>query len=453
MTNAERAGDFGALCTSGFTAGVCNDVNDKGLPTHQLYNPCPASGGAPCTPGTFVAGSRSPFPNNQIPISMIDPVASALFASQFYPTPAQINFQANAFNTVTQLYDNNQYDVKGDFVATSKDHIFARYSHAKQSNPQVNSLQIVGQGFSEAPINSEVADWTHTFSPSLLNDLRFGVNYIKLHNGTNFSNSIGNLAADLGIANGNPVGPGLMSLNFNGGTPSQAGSGRLNSVGASGIEQNFRTAVIQFTDNVVLTHGHHVIHTGFEFRRNRVNAFYSGNSGKYGAILFSGQYTASAGTDAASGTGYGAADFFLGMPDSYGHGIAGGGWHQRQNVIAGYIQDQWRVTDSLTLDLGLRYQVFTPWVEVNNLQVNATLFGGQLIAPNCAKLDTIPYTCQKGSRGLYNSTNGGPDFQPRIGFAWSPKSMDGKTVLRGAFTTSTYMEGTGTNLRLTMNVQ
>ena len=172
MTNAERAGDFGALCTSGFTAGVCNDVNDKGLPTHQLYNPCPASGGAPCTPGTFVAGSRSPFPNNQIPISMIDPVASALFASQFYPTPANGNFQANAFNTVTQLYDNNQYDVKGDFVATTKDHIFARYSHAKQSNPQVNSLQIVGQGFSEAPINSEVADWTHTFSPSLLNDLR-----------------------------------------------------------------------------------------------------------------------------------------------------------------------------------------------------------------------------------------------------------------------------------------
>jgi len=451
MTNAERAGDFGAICTSGFTAGVCNDLNDKGQTTHQLYNPCPGSGGAPCTPATFVAGSRTPFPNNQIPISMIDPVAAALFASQFYPTPANGNFQANAFNTVTQIFDNNQYDIKGDFVATSKDHIFARYSHAKQSNPQTNSLQIIGQGFSEAPINSEVADWTHTFSPSLLNDLRFGVNYIKLNNGTNFSNAIGNLATDLGIANGNPIGPGLMSLNFNGGTPSQAGSGTLNSVGASGIEQNFRTAVIQFTDNVVLTHGHHVIHTGFEFRRNRINAFYSGNSGKYGAILFSGQYTASNGTDPFAGTGYGAADFFLGMPDSYGHGIAGGGWHQRQNVIAGYVQDQWRVTDSLTLDIGLRYQVFTPWVEVNDLQVNATLFGGQLIAPNCAKIDTTPYSCQKASRGLYESTNGGPNFQPRIGFAWSPKSMDGKTVLRGAFTTSTYMEGTGTNLRLTMN--
>ncbi len=161
------------------------------------------------------------------------------------------------------MFDNNQYDIKADFVATQNDHIFGRYSHAKQSNPLTNSLSIIGQGFSEAPINSEVLDWTHTFSPSLLNDLRLGVNYIKLHNGTNFGNSVGTLATDLGIANGNPIGPGLMSLNFNGGTPSQAGSGTLNSVGASGIEQNFRTAVIQFTDNLTLTHGHHVIKIGF----------------------------------------------------------------------------------------------------------------------------------------------------------------------------------------------
>jgi hypothetical protein len=102
--------------------------------------------------------------------------------------------------------------------------------------------------------------------------------------------------------------------------------------------------------------------------------------------------------------------------------------------------------------LGLRYQAFTPWVEVNDRQVNATLFGGQIIAPDCAKLGTIPFSCQKAQRGLYDGTYGGPDFQPRIGFAWSPKSMAGKTVVRGAFTTSTYMEGTGTNLRLTMNV-
>jgi hypothetical protein len=432
FTARERTGDF-------------SDI------PNQLYNPCPTPTNAPCTAATFVPGSRVPFPNNQIPLSMINPVAQALFSSPLYPQPVNGNLENNAFNTVTQAFRNNQFDIKGDFVATQKDHIFGRYSHGNQDNPSINSLAIIGQGFSQAPINNEVADWTHTFSSSLLNDLRFGVNYIKLHNGTTFPSSVGNLAEQLGIANGNPIGAGLMSLNFNGGTPSQAGSGRLNSVGASGIEQNFRSAVIQFSDNVVMTHGRHVIHTGFEYWRNRINIFYSGNSGKYGAILFSGQYTASGGTSPIADTGYGGADFFLGLPDATGHGISSGGWGQRQSIFAGYVQDDWRITDTLTLNLGLRYQAFTPWVERNDRQDNTTLFGGQLIAPNCSLVGAVPFSCQNSNRGLYNGTYGGPDFQPRVGFAWTPAALNGKTVVRGAFTISSYMEGTGTNLRLPIN--
>jgi hypothetical protein len=418
---------------------------------NQLYNPCPTPTNAPCTAATFVPGSRVPFVNNQIPLSMINPVAQALFSSSAYPQPANGNFQNNAFNTVTQAFNNNQFDIKGDFVATQKDHLFGRYSHAFQKNPLTRSVVSTAGGFSEAPINNEVADWTHTFSSNLLNDLRFGVNYVKLHNGDSFPSSTGNLAEQLGIANGNPIGPGMLQLNFNGGTPSQGGSGTLNNVGALGIEQNFRSAVIQFSDNVVLTHGRHVIHTGFEYWRNRINIFYSGNSGKWGGLNFSGQYTASAGSNALKNTGYGGADFFLGLPDATGHGISGGGWGQRQSIFAGYVQDDWRITDTLTLNLGLRYQAFTPWVERNDRQDNTTLFGGQLIAPNCSLLGSIPFSCQNSNRGLYEGTYGLPDFQPRVGFAWTPSRLNGKTVVRGAFTTSSYMEGTGTNLRLPIN--
>ncbi len=451
FTSAERTGDFSDLCQTGFTGGVCNPAPaNSGLRSIQLYNPCGSFTG-PCTPANFVPGSRVPFPNNQIPISMINPVAQALFNSSAYPTPVNSQFSENAFNTNTQAYNNKQFDIKGDWNATSKDHIFGRYSHANQNNPRTTSIAVVAGSFSQAPINNEVADWTHTFSPSLLNDVRFGVNYIKLHNGDAFPSSVGNLATQLGIANGNPAGPGLMQLNFNGGTPSQGGSGTLNAVGALGIEQNFRSAVIQFSDNVVLTHGRHVIHTGFEFWRNRINIFYSGNSGKWGGLNFSGQYTANSGLTPADGTGYGGADFFLGLPDATGHGISGGGWGQRQSIYAGYVQDDWRVTDSLTLNLGLRYQAFTPWVERNDRQDNITLFTGQLIAPNCSLLTSVPFSCQNSSRGLYNGTYGLPDFQPRLGFAWTPSALNGKTVVRGAYTISSYMEGTGTNLRLPIN--
>ncbi|HJT00548.1 MAG TPA: TonB-dependent receptor [Terriglobales bacterium] len=451
FTNAERAGNFGALCTSGFDAsGICKDRNKKGQVTDQLYNPCNTTVG-PCTAANFVAGARTPFPLNQIPTSMIDPVAKAIFGSPLYPQPVNGNLQNNAFNTQTQAFDNNQFDIKIDYVATEKDHIFGRWSHANQDNPLTNSLAIIGQTFSQAPINNEVADWTHTFNSNVLNDMRFGINYIKLHNGDTPTKSVGSLATDLGIANGNPLGPGLMFINFYGGTPSQYGNGTLNPIGNLGIEQNFRSAVIQFDDNVVITHGHHVIHTGFDYRRNRINIFYSGNSGKFGGILFGGQYTASDGSTPADGTGFGGADFFLGMPDSYGHGISGGGWGQRQSVIAGYVQDDWRATDNLTVDVGLRYQAFTPWVERNNRQDNATLIGGQIIAPNCSLLGTIPFSCQNSNAGLYEGTYGLPDFQPRVGFAWTPSALGGKTVVRGAFTVSSYLEGTGTNLRLPIN--
>ncbi len=111
-------------------------------------------------------------------------------------------------------------------------------------------------------------------------------------------------------------------------------------------------------------------------------------------------------------------------------------------MFAGYVQDNWRVTDTLTLNLGLRYQNQTPWVEVKDRQVNFGLFSGEIM-----------YAGKDGnSRALYDSYNGGYDFQPRIGFAWTPPGRGGKTVIRGAYSLSSYAEGTGSNLRLPRNV-
>jgi len=457
FTEAERGGDFGDLCQTGFNgSGICQDTVAANGGTHQLFNPCnPGTGvsGNPCTAATTPA----PFLNNQIPVTMMDPVAQALFSSDLYPLPTGSGRQNNFSYTQAQAFNTNQYDIKIDFNATKNDHISGRYSHAKQHNPTTRSFQLLGDSFSDAPIDNEVIDWAHTFSPSLLNDVRFGINYVKVDTGSDFGN-LGNFAEQLGIGNGNKGGPGLLELGFYGGTPSSPGDGGppgnnvLSSIGSSGVGQSFHDAVIQFSDSLVWTKGRHVIHTGFEYWRYRVNSFYSGNSGSMGAILFNGAFTS--GNTANPGTnGFGGADFFLGLPSAYGSGLTCCVWAHRSSTIAGYVQDDWRITNNLTLNLGVRYETFTPWVEKDDRQVNFDLQTGEVLAPDCSKVDlgTAPTTCKDSSRGLYNGAYGGKAFQPRIGFAWTPSMLGDKTVVRGAFTISSYLEGTGTNLRLPVN--
>jgi outer membrane receptor protein involved in Fe transport len=157
---------------------------------------------------------------------------------------------------------------------------------------------------------------------------------------------------------------------------------------------------------------------------------------------FDGRFTSDTIGSASTGAGYGAADFFLGLPYTIGRGVSTGKtWTQSDNIVGIYAEDTWRVTERLTLNLGLRYQLFTPWVEANNQQSNYNFATG-----------AVELAGQDGaSRALYNGVYGGKDFEPRIGFAWTPARLGNHTVIRGAFTISSYLEGTGTNLRLPQN--
>jgi hypothetical protein len=187
-------------------------------------------------------------------------------------------------------------------------------------------------------------------------------------------------------------------------------------------------------------HGRHTFKFGGQFWRQIIKTFYAGNNGQLGLMDFTGQFTGASSTSSVAGDG--GADFFLGLDQQYGRGVSTGKtWQQSSNMIGVYAQDTWRFTDRLTLNLGLRYDAHSPWVEANNQQANYNITTGN-----------IDLAGQNGaSRGLYDSTYGGKDFQPRIGFAWTPAVLGDHTVIRGAFTISSYLEGTGTNLRLTLN--
>jgi len=426
FTNQERAGDFSQICSAFDTTGKCTN----GI---QVYNPFQVDS----------SGNRAIVPFNNLAAAGIpeNTVAHNLFSSSLYPAPNNDNLRFNYLNTSRSEIVGDQFDVKIDANLTDKDRLSGRGTWSRQDNPGYNSFPLFFGTFANSPTKSLVLDWTRTINPRLVNEVRVGVNYVTTVNGGT-DEGLGNVGQELGIAGGNTTGPGLNSLQ---------GFSYVNAIGNAniGTQQDFPSTVIQIEDTLVITHGRHIIHTGFQFFRDRINPFYAGNYGRTGIINYDGKFSAGpADTASASATtGFPEADFYMGLPEYVQRGVDTGNWGQRSSTIGAYGQDDWRVTDNLTLNYGLRYETHTPWIEVYNRQANFGMTSG------------IEYIAGQGScpfsscRALYNSYNAGFDFQPRIGFAWTPSFLGQgkKTVVRAAYTASSYLEGTGTNLRLPLN--
>lgn len=414
MPAAWRQGDFSNLLDpkySGVAAGI------------PLYNPYSENA---------ATGARTPFPNNQIPVSLFNPVIKNLFANpSVYPLPAlstqNVVTDSNYFYTSSSYVKSDQGDLKLDYKASDKDDLSARYSNGRQDQPGVNSAPFLYNSFNIAPFQNGVINWTRTINPRLVNEARVGVNNIMLNNGGE-DKGLGDIASKLGMQN---AGTGLLSLT---GFAYTAALGNAN----IGTQQLFATTTYHYADNVSVNRGRHMMKMGGNILRQQINAFYAGNNGRSGYMNFSGRFTA-ANAISPAGKQVGEADFILGMPSDYGRGLSTGTWGQRKTIYGFYFQDDWRVTNNLTLNLGLRWEYHTPLVEVANRQSNFGLFSGQLELAG-----------QNGnSRALFNPYK--KDFQPRIGFAYTPDILSKKMVVRGAYTVSSFMEGTGTNLRLTMN--
>ncbi len=394
LTTAERAGDFSQLLS---------------LPTPvQLYNPF----------------NKQPIHNNNLAAAgLLSPQAVAIVNSSLYPQPINGNLTNNAFNTTHSYTNQDQGDARLDWNASEKDHLFARYSQSHIENPTTNSIPLLYNSTNVYPLYNGVIDYTRSFSPTFVNELRAGVNYSPIITGTLSGSGI--TAASVGIQ-GVPSDI-LPGLGFTGGYASGFGN--------SYVLQSFADTVIQAEDTAIVTRGNHTMRVGFQAFRNRINTYYSGNAGIAGQFGFNGQYTQSplAGSVASP-----EADFMVGLPDNVQHGITEGDWGQRSTTYGAFFQDDWRVTPNLTLNLGLRWELHTPWVEVHNRQANFNEITGALELPG-----------QNGNNdALYNQYNGITNFQPRIGFAYS---ISHNTVFRGAYTLSNFLEGTGTNLRLTLN--
>ena len=402
-----------------FRKGDFSRMLDPANGAIQLYNPFQLDAG----------GNRAPFANNQIPLSLFGTSVKSLFGSpDLYPLPVNNGVRFNQFDSVSSFVNSDQGDIKVDWKVTVKDDFSGRYSNGRQDTPTIHSMPLVYNAFDTAPFSNGVLNWTHTFGPTLVNEARAGVNNVTRNNG-GADKGLGDVAQKLGIA---AAGSGLLSLQgFN--FISNFGSANI------GTQQLFANTTWHYADNFTIIKGRHMIKTGGQLMRQWANVFYAGNNGRTGFINFNGQFTQGPNGKSPTSKAFPEADFVLGLPNDLGRGLSSGTWGQRKTIYGIYVQDDWRISDTLTLNLGLRWEYHTPLVEVKDRQSNFGLFSGQLELAG-----------QDGnSRALYNPYK--KDFQPRLGFAWTPSMTGKKVVVRGAYTISSFMEGTGTNLRLPLN--
>jgi Carboxypeptidase regulatory-like domain/TonB dependent receptor len=450
LTGPERAGDFGQLCTdSNFTGGTYS-FNSSGLCVDGSNN----------TGGTQILDpfTQAPIPNNDLAkyiTNGTDPQLTAyysggpgkvfhnLVSSKYYPQVASLTSTSiinnYTFSTRSPL-NVDQGDFKADYNLSELNHFSGRYSREEQVNDPVNSLLLEPVNLGTAIMSNGVLDWTHTLNTRLVNDFRLGVNWVQLLNTSSATPGIGELGAAVGIANGNSGGEGLPLIVL----------GPSTNVGGAGGVLSWSNTVIQVGDTLDIARGRHVFHVGFQFIRERIDDSFA--PVRAGYFLMSGAYTGSQDSD-----------FYLGMVTREAQSFSNGGstspdvWGQRSTLFGAFAQDDWRVTPNLTLNLGLRYQLHTPWTEARGRQINYGIYSGQPYYPAGSRLPasiTFPGLQPEPdpNKALYNGYYGIGDWQPRLGIAYTPGFLHGTTVVRATFTASDYLEGTGNGLRPTINI-
>jgi Carboxypeptidase regulatory-like domain/TonB dependent receptor/TonB-dependent Receptor Plug Domain len=403
------SGNFGNLCTSQnatFVNGVCSN------PVFQLY--MPASGVTP--------GGRTPYLNNQVPIS--SKVASALIASPLFAQ--QEGLQNYATSGYVHSY---QGDVKIDWQASPKDHVMGRYSQMYTLNTSSNGTNVLTPNLTrEYPLKNFVVNYDRILTSSLVNELRLGAQIFPANDQQYTNAASTSLPGQFGL----PGVPGdiLPAMSFG-----------YQPIGSNNGIEIFHDTTIQAEDSLTWTHGKHSIHTGFELYHYIMNDLYAGNSGASGGFIFTGQYTANPNACTvdpvtqkpvcAQGSAF--ADFLLGTPEEVQQG-ATLHFNLRNSLFGAFVQDTFQATHNLTLTLGLRYELTTARGDKDaSKNVNYDLITGQ---PQIGK--------------NYNTYSGITNFQPRLGVAWKPDWAP-NTVIRGAYDISTYMEGNGVNNMAVVN--
>lgn len=341
---------------------------------------------------------------NQIPANRLDPNAIKLMS--LYPAPTTSSFSTN-FTSSPSLYEHsNAFDVRGDVNPSEKEQIFVRFSYVDdpQFIPGIFGGVADGGGFQQglqsAKSDQAVVGWTHVFSPSTVNVVHAGFNHLH-------TTRFGPEGTTMGI----PAQYGIQ------GVPQSAENGGLPAIVIQGLQElgsndflpsDEVSQTLQITDDFTKIYGSHSFKAGIEFQNVHFNTLQPAYS--RGEFDFNGNY---AGVPGQGGDQTGRAQLLLtptaasvaGGVDYVGganevHASNINKTYDTRKYFAAYFQDDWKVNSKLTLNLGLRWDYFSPISESNGGQANFVQTG----PPNGIPTYLIPAS-GKADRSLSSTAN------------------------------------------------
>jgi hypothetical protein len=403
-TAAERAGDFSGFRNTQGRAVVLYD------PATTRANPNGAG---------FV---RDPFPNNRIPADRLHPLAVKLLA--LLPPPNLPDLTGNYVVTRDAKRMRHQLDTRVDQSFSTSSKLYVRYSLTNRDDqvPGPYDAPLIGTTQFQQAIKDQISHnvaigQTQVLGASRVNEVRIGFNRIR---------------DDLfpWVTDTTPAGfgfKGIPETRGNTGLPNIAIDGFSN-IGEASFLPNFKISeVFQAGDTFSFLRGRHAFKAGANYRF--IRSFFDISRQSRGSYNFTGGFTQN--PQARPNSGSGLADFLLGIPGSAGLSTSLRG-DIRYHYAAGYLQDDWSVSGRLTLNLGVRYELFTHPYERSGQQGNLLLDQLKLIyahgnAPPsvpAAFTTTIPDGVSPATLMRLDRNN----VAPRLGFAWKAGA---RTVLRG----------------------
>ena len=435
-TVAMRNGDFSGLINGAGIQQVLYDPNSTQAGTYQ----------------------RTPFPNNQIPITRESPLAKAIYAATPLPTSPDNplnNSNLNAVNNTTQTVPNITFRL--DHVFNQNNRMYFRFTDIDQSQralrnyPANSPANIAGGGLPEGatgyqaqPIQtiSGALGFSHLFSPTFFSETILSQQWQRMYvQGGGDVNQ--DYEALLGLPN-----------NFGQSGFPTIGSNLIMPYGGSQFNYGMSQILSTLDENMTKIWGKHQLAFGGRYRHERFG-YLSDRSAD--TIAFSNLATAvydpttGANYGAKPNTGYADADFFLGAADSYSQVKNAPFGHYREQEIDFYVQDNFRVSQHLTLNIGLRWEMHpAPHADKDNfvtfdLKNDALVlaqptsyyiqdgFTTQAIITNLQNLGVKFETPKQGGLPDAGMNNSNFNFMPRIGFAYTPPFAKWGTVIRGGY--------------------